>query len=89
VGNKKNGAVMADRPVGFMGSHHVDGLQDPSAMAVLGNLSGIAPREGIKQQSHKKVGIECRVFSCVIRIPKAGQALQTWGHDESAISAKN
>jgi hypothetical protein len=58
VGNKKNGAVMADRPVGFMGSHHVVGFQDPSAIAVLGNLSGIAPRAGIKQQRSKKVGIE-------------------------------
>jgi hypothetical protein len=49
---------MGDRPVGFIGSHRVVGFQNPSAIAVLGNLSGIAPRAGIKQQRSKKVGIE-------------------------------
>jgi hypothetical protein len=67
VGNKKNGAVMGDRPVGFMGSHRVVGFQNPPAVAVLDDLGGVNPRVKIEAEKSPTVVIECLAFRRVIQ----------------------
>lgn len=48
---QKNGAVIADWPGESFICHHVGGFQNPSAVAVLGNLGGLLPRVGIKARN--------------------------------------